>query len=112
MRKCTKISTIIGICVIVGICIGIIHSRIGNDLQKQRFEIFQSYSFASGEHRDTIIKVIINVDEYDTENMFDEIKIFHNKLNGKPDKLEICLYNSKNDIKSGNCIGTKTYYKD
>ena len=64
MRKCVKISAIMGICltiIIVGVCVGIICPRICDDLQEREFEIFQSYNFISGEYRDAIIKVIINV---------------------------------------------------
>lgn len=115
MRKCVKISAIMGICltiIIVGVCVGIICPRICDDLQEREFEIFQSYNFISGEYRDAIIKVIINVDKHNTENVFDKIRVFYNKLNGEADKLEIYLYNSKDDIKLGNCVGSKTYYKD
>lgn len=115
MKKCIKIGIIIGYCnvmFIIGIYIGSMHSKIGNITQEQRFDIFQSYSFTSGDYKDTTIMAIINDGDYDTDTMFEEIKDFHNTLNGESDELTIRLYNSRNDCKSGNCIGNKTYYKE
>ena len=114
VKKCIKIGTIIGYCImmlIIGIYIGSMHPKIGNT-QKRGFDIFQSYSFASGDYKDTTIMVIVNDGDYDADTMFEEIKDFHNKLNGESGELTIRLYNSRNDCKSRNCIGNKTYYKE
>ncbi len=114
MKKCIKIGTIIGFCVIafiIGVYIIFMCSKIGNSTQEQGFEIFYSYSFTSGDYRDTIISAIVNERNYDTNTMFAEIKDFHNTLNGEPDELTIRLYNSRNDCKLGNCVNSQVYYK-
>ena len=67
---------------------------------RNKFEIFQSFSFVSGDYNDTSIRVIVNEIDYDIESMFEEVKVFHNKLNGEPDELEISLYNSKDSHNS------------
>ena len=79
VKKCIKIGTIIGYCImmlIIGIYIGSMHPKIGNITQEQRFDIFQSYSFTSGDYKDTTIMVIVNEGDYDADTMFEEIKRF------------------------------------
>lgn len=113
MIKCIKIGTIIVYCVIIfniGVSIGTMQPKIGNN--RQKFEIFQSYRFTSSDDNDTLIYVIVNERNYDNTDLFEEIREFHNKLNGEPNKMMIKLYNSRNDCKFGNCIGSKTYYKE
>lgn len=61
VKKCIKIGTIIGYCImmlIIGIYIGSMHPKIGNITQEQRFDIFQSYSFTSGDYKDTTISFL------------------------------------------------------
>ena len=78
----------------------------------RNLRFFQSYRFTSSDDNDTLIYVIVNERNYDNTDLFEEIREFHNKLNGEPNKLMIKLYNSRNDCKFGNCIGSKTYYKE
>lgn len=121
MKRLKRILGVVSICIfafIIGMFIGFIRIQVVNSkLERefethQEFEIFQGYSYISGGYNDTSIKVIVNERDYDTESMFEKIKDFHNKLNGEPDELEISLYNSKEDFKNHNCIGSKTYYKE
>lgn len=96
---------------VLGACIGYIRPLIERCVQEERFMIYHSFSFESSYYKDTSIWVIVNVQDYDMVDMFEEVRDFYNNLNGEPDELEIRLYNSMNDFKDLNCAGRKIYYK-
>ena len=115
IQRYKRIFKMVGLCVcafIIGMFIGFIRLHISDRRSGHKFDICQGYSFVSGGYDDTSIHVIVNSEEYDIESMVDEVRNFHNTLNGEADKLEINLYNSRNDWKSGACKGSKVYYKD
>lgn len=121
MKRLKRILGVVSICIfafIIGMFIGFMRIQIINSKSEcefvvhREFDICQGYSFVSSGYNDTSIKVIVNERDYDIESMFENIRDFHNKLNGEPDELEISLYNSKEDLKNHNCVGSKTYYKE
>ena len=79
---------------------------------QSEYEICQSFRFASPNYTDTRINVVVNIKDYELEQLFDDIRAFHNELNGEPDELTIHLYRSRKGYKKGKCIGTKTYLKE
>jgi len=89
--------------------IGIFGSTKRGD--RSGFEIYRSFCFTSGGYCNTSLSVIIYEEDYDMDAVFEEVKVFHNSMNGEPDELEIRLYNSGDDYRSGNCTGKRTYYK-
>lgn len=78
----------------------------------QRFRIWQSYINDGGGYRHTTLRVIICDGTIDSSNsIFDEIREFHDHMNGTPNELTIRLYRSKMDLMNGNVLEEKTFYK-
>lgn len=90
MRKKSAITLIISF-LLIGICYYI---------SLPDYQIFNSMSFSNQDTRDTELKVIVyrywNIDE-----LVQEIREEHNKINGTPTTLEINLYYSKWHLQSG-----------
>lgn len=77
----------------------------------QRFRIWRSLSMTGGDYTECDIWVIQCTADTDTETIFNEIRAFHDKLNGADDELTIHLYSSKMDLENSIELGSKTYYK-
>lgn len=78
----------------------------------QKFRIWQSHINSSGGYKQTTLQVILCDGTIDTSNkIFDEIREFHDQMNGEPDSLTIYLYKSKKDFLDGNCFAINTYQK-
>lgn len=75
------------------------------------FEITNSFKLGFDNYEQSRISVIVNVKEYDTEEMFDRVRNFYCEMNGEPDKLIIHLYNSEKNFESGNCHASKEFEK-
>lgn len=76
------------------------------------FIIYHSFIHQGGDYKDTMLKVIVNVEDYDMPEMFERVKEFHDKMNGESNKLTIELYDGKENFENYNMSGTKTYYND
>lgn len=77
----------------------------------QRFRIWQSFSMTGGNYTKCDIRVIQCTADNDIENIFKEIRAFHDKLNGAHDELTIHLFRSKIDLENNVEFATKTYVK-
>lgn len=77
----------------------------------QRFRIWRSLSMTGGDYTECDIWVIQCTADTDTDNIFNEIRAFHDNMNGADDELTIHLYRSKLDLENHVELGTKTYYK-
>ena len=79
----------------------------------QRFRICRSFSMTGGDYTECDIWVIqCTADtDTDTDNIFNEIRVFHDKLNGADDELTIHLFRSKLDLENCRELETKTYIK-
>lgn len=75
----------------------------------QRFRIWRSIIITSGDYTECNIWVIQCT--ADTDNIFNEIRAFHDKLNGTYDELTIHLFRNKIDLDNNVELGTKTYIK-
>ena len=78
----------------------------------REFEIFQSIKVGSDNFERTSLEVIINLENYDIDEMFDAVKSYQIRLNGESDELNIRLYRSKGDLFLSNPVAEKTFYKD
>lgn len=79
----------------------------------QRFKIYQSLISSHPDSRDTILWVILCTDDLrDLDTIFEEIKTFHDKMNGESNRLTIHFFRSKVDVENSNELATKTFYKD
>ena len=76
------------------------------------FEIFQSIKVGSDNFERTSLEVIINLENYDIDEMFDAVKSYQIRLNGESDELNIRLYRNKGDLFLSNPVAEKTFYKD
>lgn len=77
----------------------------------QRFRIWRSLSMTGGDYTECDIWVIQCTADTDTDNIFEEIRAFHDKLNGADDTLTIHLFRSKLDLENSVELGSKTFYK-
>lgn len=76
------------------------------------FMIYQSFITDATNYRHTMLNVIVLVQEYDVDEMCDEVRSFHDRMNGEPDKLDIRLFDSKEDFTDWNCRAERTFYKE
>lgn len=77
----------------------------------QRFRIWRSLSMTGGDYTECDIWVIQCTADTDTETIFEEIRAFHDNMNGQHEELTIHLYRSKLDLENSVELGSKTYYK-
>lgn len=58
------------------------------------------------------ISVVVNIKDYETEEMFGKIQAYYNELNGEPEELHIKLYNSAKDFENAKLCADKVYEKE
>lgn len=73
------------------------------------FEFCRTMAFQNGDFRDVYTSVVVNITGYDLEEMFNKIKDEHDLMNEPADQLTIRLYDSKDALKAGDCIGEKVF---
>lgn len=78
----------------------------------QRFRIWRSLSMTGGDYTECNIWVIQCTTDTDLENIFEEIRAFHDNMNGVHDELVVHLFRSKVDMENYNELATMTFYKD
>lgn len=78
----------------------------------QRFRIWQSLTMTGGDYTRCNIRVILCTSDTDTDNIFNEIRAYHDLLNGQHEELTIHLFRNKVDLESHVELATKTFYKD
>ena len=64
-----------------------------------------------GDYTRCNIRVILCTSDTDTDNIFEEIRSFHDNMNGAHDELTIHLFQSKIDLENNVELATKTFYK-
>lgn len=77
----------------------------------QRFRIWQSFTMTGGNYTQCDIRVIQCTADNDTDNIFNEIRAFHDNMNGAHEELTIHLYRSKMDLDNCRILEEKTFYK-
>lgn len=78
----------------------------------QRFQIYQSLVFSYPDGKDTYLRVILCTDKVEElDEIFDEIKIFHEHMNGKSNRLIITIYGTKMDLENCRMLEEKTFIK-
>lgn len=78
----------------------------------EEFSIYHSYIFDGGGYKRTLLQVIVHKKKYNLPELFEEIREFHDRMNGVPDELKIELYDSKDSLSHGDMIDEITYFKD
>ncbi len=98
------------ILIVAGISLGSILSAKAKPIPPSReIEFYHTIIFQNKDTRDVYASVIVNTQDYDLEEMFDKARDEHDLMNGKPDRLTIRLYDSRDDLKDGNCKGEKIF---
>jgi len=78
----------------------------------QRFQIYQSLVFSHPDGKDTYLRVILCTDKVEElDEIFNEIKIFHEHMNGVSNSLTITLYRTKMELLECKELEEKTYIK-
>ncbi|MBT9775591.1 hypothetical protein GPL15_03580 [Clostridium sp. MCC353] len=83
-----------------------------HEAAEQKFEISSSYVRSSGGYKDTRIHVVLIEESEDRERLFHEIRDFHDKMNGKPDRLAIYLYESREKLADGEYLEMTVFTGD
>lgn len=79
----------------------------------KEFTIYQSLIIGSANYQQVMLKKYpVHVQDYDVDEMCDNIQTYHDWINGEPDKFDIRIFDSKEDLVKWNCRAEKTYYKD
>ena len=73
------------------------------------FEINSSYISCNGGYKDTRIHVVLTEESDDMERLFQEIREFHDNMNGKPDKLVIYLYDIREILSAYEYVETAVF---
>lgn len=82
----------------------------GRQNEPREFEIFHSFKFGSSNRVDTDLDVIMNVEDYDVDEMMIKVKKEQERINGKSDTLTIELYNSVEDWENCKCVGKAKFW--
>lgn len=77
--------------------------------EQRDFSFYRTMVFQNGHTREVYASVIVYIEDYDIEEMFDRIRYEHDLMNESPDKLTIWLYDSKEALKAGERKGEKVY---
>lgn len=95
--------------VVILVCCAVI---VGTYKIKTRpdFEIFQSYKTSFDNYEKCCINVIVNIREYDIDEMYDNVAARYTELNCNVDELTIRLFNSKRDFIKFRLVGERTIY--
>ena len=79
----------------------------------QRFKIYQSLIFSHPDGKDTYLRVILCTDRVEElDEIFNEIKIFHEHMNGVSNSLTITLYPTKMELLECKELGEKIFKKE
>lgn len=78
----------------------------------QRFKISQSLISSHPDSRETTLWVILCTDDLsDLDTIFEEIKTFHNNMNGDSNCLTIHVFKTKIELENNVKFSSKTYIK-
>ena len=75
------------------------------------YEIFQCFTFGADNCEEASLTVIVNIKEYDAEEMLNTIRKQYCACYGVPDVLKIKLFDNKKDWEMYNCRAYKIFYK-
>lgn len=80
------------------------------ETEVREFEFCRSMIFQHGDDsKDVYTSVVVNVKGFDIDEMFEKVKEEHDLMNGHAENLTIRLYDSREALKNGDCLGEKVY---
>ena len=75
------------------------------------YEIFQCFTLGTDNYKEANLTVIVNIKEYDVEEMLNTVKDQYCERYETPDVLKIKLFDNKKDWEMYNCRAYKIFYK-
>lgn len=79
-------------------------------MEVREFEFCRSMIFQHGDDsKDVYTSVVVNAKDFDIDEMFEKIKEEYDLMNGHAENLTIRLYDSREALKNGDCLGEKVY---
>lgn len=106
----------VGLCIIVLSLGGVMLTQANQKAEAaletgaREFEFCRSMIFQNGDDsKNVYTSVVVNVTDFDIDEMFEKIKEEYDLMNGHAKKLTIRLYNSREALKNGDCLGEKIY---
>ena len=106
----------VGLCIIVLNLGGVMLTQANQKAEAaletgaREFEFCRSMIFQNGDDsKDVYTSVVVNVTDFDIDEMFEEVKKEYDLMNGHAKKLTIRLYDSREALKNGDCLGEKIY---
>lgn len=110
--KIMDIKKLVRVLIIVAVTFFFVGAGIayGRQTEPREFEIFHSFKFSSSNRIDTDLDVIVNVKDYDIDEMMIKVKKEQERISGKSDTLTIELYNSVEDWENCKCAGKAKFW--
>lgn len=110
--KIMDIKKLIRVLIVVAVASFFVGAGISHGRQNKprEFEILHSFKFSSSNRVDTDLDVIVNVEDYDIDEMMIKVKKEQERINGKSDTLTIELYNSIEDWENCKCAGKAKFW--
>lgn len=106
----------VGLCIIVLSLGGVMLTQANQkaeaalEIEAREFEFCRSMIFLNGDDsKDVYTSVVVNVKDFDIDEMFEKIKEEYDLMNGHTKNLMIRLYDSREALKNGDCLGEKIY---
>ena len=112
VKTLLKVVLLLVFCYFLGVFIGYLINHNYRPKEPTDFKIWQSFVMGADNYKDTRLKVIVYVDDYDIDAMYDQIIKHHKKLNGMSDRLNIELFNGHKNFEEYNLADERSYIKD
>lgn len=72
-------------------------------------KIPQKSTATTDNSKDIYTSVVVNIKDFDIDEMFEKVKEEYDLMNGHAENLTIRLYDSRESLKNGDCLGEKVY---
>lgn len=102
MKKNTYLCIVLIVSIIF--LFGIIHNSFFENVSD--YKIHQSFITGAGNYKSVNLKVIVNINDYEMNQMFEMIRKEYVELNGEPDTLHIELFDSQYAFEHGESSGS------
>ena len=109
LKALLKIVVLLVCCYLLGMLIGSIYNHNKKVDIPEEFSIHQSFIMGTDDYKETRLKVIVKIQDYNLDDMYNKIIAHHKKLNGMSNKLHIELFNSMDDFINYNVADVRNY---
>lgn len=110
MKKIYAVLTVIGLS--LG-CMLFLREGLKPPAAVKDFELCRSMIFQNEDNiKDVYIWVVVNIKDYDSEELFERIRNEHESMNGHTQRLTIRIYGSMDALNAGGCCLEEKVYTD